>query len=95
MPPILIGILAGVAAYYVVSGKPLFSVRFTSRDSVLDCDNPLRGHTLNEYRAEIKRYLMELQAFGDGADPGWLTPDTVLRAREEFIKECGEIRRKT
>ncbi len=83
--PIPLLILVGLVVFCLATGRPLLAARF--RTDVIE--DPMRGHTLTEFKAEMKRFLMDYHVRREKADPGWLRPETVCKCVEEYHREFG------
>lgn len=88
-------LISGLVGYCLGSGRPLLSVRFSPPESHAWADSfiendPLKGHTLAEFKKELHRFLREYEQKGLAADPGWLPIDIAENAINEYKKEFGK-----
>ena len=88
-------LISGLVGYCIGAKKPLLAVHFRPGEShewansFVDND-PLKGHTLAEFKQELHRFLREYEQKGESADPGWLPPHIADNAVQEYKKEFGK-----
>jgi len=87
-------LISGLVGYCIGAKKPLLSAHFSpaeghERAEGFVLNDPLKGHSLAEFKQELHRFLREYEQKGQAANPGWLQSDIVDNAIVEYKKEFG------